>query len=40
MARFLLTGTVVTVAALLSGMQVDGNPAQLLGLLSLALLST
>jgi ABC-2 type transport system permease protein len=37
-ARFLLTGTVVTVAALLSGMQVDGNPAQLLGLLSLALL--
>ena len=27
--RFLLTGTVVTVAALLSGMQVDGNPAQL-----------
>jgi ABC-2 type transport system permease protein len=38
MARFLLTGTVVTVAALLSGMQVDGNPAQLVGLLSLALL--
>ncbi len=37
-ARFLLTGTVVTVAALLSGMEVDGNPAQLLGLLSLALL--
>jgi ABC-2 type transport system permease protein len=36
--RFLLTGTVVTVAALLSGMEVDGNPAQLLGLLSLALL--
>jgi ABC-2 type transport system permease protein len=29
---------VVTVAALLSGMQVDGNPAQLVGLLSLALL--
>jgi ABC-2 type transport system permease protein len=37
-ARFLLTGTVVTVAALLSGMEVDGNPAQLVGLLSLALL--
>jgi ABC-2 type transport system permease protein len=37
-ARFLLTRTVVTVAALLSGMEVDGNPAQLLGLLSLALL--
>ena len=37
-ARFLLTGTVVTVAAVISGMQVDGNPAQLLGLLSLALL--
>jgi ABC-2 type transport system permease protein len=37
-ARFLLTGTVVTVAALLAGMEVDGNPAQLLGLLSLALL--
>ena len=36
--RFLLTGTVVTVAALLSGMRVDGNPAQLVGLLSLALL--
>ena len=37
-ARFLLTGTVVTVAALLAGMQVDGDPAQLVGLLSLALL--
>ena len=37
-ARFLLTGTVVTVAALLAGMEVDGNPAQLVGLLSLALL--
>ena len=37
-ARFLLTGAVVTTAALISGMQVDGDPAQLLGLLSLALL--
>jgi ABC-2 type transport system permease protein len=38
LARFLVTGTVVTVAALLAGMQVDGSAAQLLGLLSLALL--
>jgi len=37
-ARFLVTGTVVTTAALISGMQVDGNPLQLLALLSLALL--
>jgi ABC-2 type transport system permease protein len=36
--RFLVTGTVVTVAALISGMHVDGDPLQLLALLSLALL--
>jgi ABC-2 type transport system permease protein len=36
--RFLVTGTVVTVAALIAGMQVDGNPAQLIALLTLALL--
>src|SRR5439155_22531239 len=35
---FLLPGAVVTVAALVSGMRVDGNPVQLVGLLSLALL--
>jgi len=34
--RFAVTGTVVTVAALLAGMRVAGSPAQLLGLLSLA----
>ncbi len=38
--RFAVTGTVVTVAALLAGMRVAGSPAQLLGLLSLALLVT
>ncbi|MEA2255385.1 MAG: type transport system permease protein [Solirubrobacteraceae bacterium] len=38
MARFAVTGTVVSAAALLAGMRVDGNGAQLLGLLSLALL--
>ena len=36
--RFLLTGLVVTVAALIAGMQVDGDGGQLLGLLSLAAL--
>jgi ABC-2 type transport system permease protein len=36
--RFLLTGVVVTVAALIAGMQVDGDGGQLLGLLSLAAL--
>ncbi|MEA2359431.1 MAG: type transport system permease protein [Solirubrobacteraceae bacterium] len=38
MARFAVTGAVVSVAALLAGMRVDGGAAQLLGLLSLALL--
>jgi ABC-2 type transport system permease protein len=38
LVRFLMTGTVVTVAALIAGMQVDGGAAELLGLLSLALL--
>jgi len=36
--RFLVTGTVVTVAALIAGMHVDGSAPQLLALLSLALL--
>jgi ABC-2 type transport system permease protein len=37
--RFLVTGTIVTIAALVSGMQVDGSAPQLLGLLGLALLT-
>jgi ABC-2 family transporter len=37
--RFLVSGTVVTLAALVAGMHIDGNPAQLAGLLSLALLT-
>ena len=36
--RFAVTGAVVTVAALIAGMQVDGDGVQLLGLLSLAAL--
>jgi ABC-2 type transport system permease protein len=37
-ARYLVTGAVVTTAALVAGMQVDGSPVQLLGILSLGLL--
>jgi ABC-2 type transport system permease protein len=37
--RWLFTATIVTVAALIAGMEIDGNPAQLLGLVSLALLT-
>ncbi len=37
-ARFLMTGTIVTIAALIAGMQIDGDPGQLLGLVSLAAL--
>jgi ABC-2 type transport system permease protein len=33
------TATIVTIAALIAGMEIDGNPAQLLGLVSLALLT-
>jgi ABC-2 type transport system permease protein len=38
-ARWAFTATIVTVAALIAGMQIDGNPAQLLGLVSLGLLT-
>jgi ABC-2 type transport system permease protein len=38
MARWGLTATVVTIAALLAGMQVDGDGAQLVGLVTLGLL--
>ncbi|MBI5106884.1 MAG: ABC transporter permease [Solirubrobacterales bacterium] len=38
LCRFALTGTVVTVAALLAGMQVDGSAVDLVGLAGLALL--
>jgi ABC-2 type transport system permease protein len=38
MARWTFTATIVTVVALLVGMEIDGNPVQLLGLVSLALL--
>ena len=38
LGRFALTGTVVFLAALLAGMQVEGDPAQLAGLVTLALL--
>jgi len=38
LGRFALTGTVVSLAALAAGMQVDGDPAQLVGLVTLALL--
>ena len=36
--RWLFTATIVTIAALIAGMQIDGNAAQLVGLVSLALL--
>ncbi|MGZ4277632.1 MAG: ABC transporter permease [Solirubrobacteraceae bacterium] len=36
--RYLVSGAVVTIAALVAGMQVDGSAPQLLGLLSLGLL--
>ena len=36
--RWLFTATIVTVAALIAGMQIDGNAAQLVGLISLGLL--
>ena len=38
MARWFCTATIVSVAALLAGMQVDGGVAQLVGLVSLGLL--
>ncbi len=38
LGRWMLTATVVTVAALLAGMQVDGSAAQLIGLIGLGLL--
>jgi ABC-2 type transport system permease protein len=38
MVRFLVVGVVVTVAALVAGMEVDGGPVDLVGLLGLALL--
>jgi ABC-2 type transport system permease protein len=38
MARFLVVGVVVTIAALLAGMEVGGGPVDLAGLLGLALL--
>ena len=38
-ARWIFTATIVTVAALIVGMQVDGTAVQLLGLVSLALLA-
>jgi ABC-2 type transport system permease protein len=36
--RWLITGTVVTIAALIAGMNVDGSPSELLGLVSLGIL--
>jgi ABC-2 type transport system permease protein len=38
LCRFLFTGTVVSAAALLAGMEVLGSPEQILGLVTLALL--
>jgi ABC-2 type transport system permease protein len=38
MARWVFTATIVTVGALIAQMQIDGNPAQLAGLVSLGLL--
>ncbi len=38
LGRFALTGTIVFVAALAAGMQVEGDPAHLAGLVTLALL--
>jgi ABC-2 type transport system permease protein len=39
MVRWLFTATIVTVAALIAGMEIDGSAAQLAGLVSLALLT-
>jgi ABC-2 type transport system permease protein len=39
MARWAFTATIVTVAALIAGLQVDGDPAQLVGLVSLGVLA-
>jgi ABC-2 type transport system permease protein len=38
LARYLVTGVVVTIAALASGMQVDGGPTDLFGLVGLGLI--
>jgi ABC-2 type transport system permease protein len=38
MSRFLVTATVITIAALIAGMQVDGSGVDLFGLLGLGLL--
>ena len=38
LARYAMTGTVVTIAALASGMQVDGGAVDLFGLLGLGLI--
>jgi ABC-2 type transport system permease protein len=38
LVRFTMTGTVVTIAAIIAGMNIDGNAAQLIALVSLALL--
>ena len=39
MARWAFTATIVTVVALIAGMEIDGNAAQLVGLVLLALLA-
>jgi ABC-2 type transport system permease protein len=39
MARWAFTATIVTVAALIAGLQIDGSAAQLVGLVSLGLLT-
>jgi ABC-2 type transport system permease protein len=38
LARWLITGTVVTIAALIAGMSVDGNGVQLVGLIGLGVI--
>jgi ABC-2 type transport system permease protein len=38
LGRWLLTGTVVTIAAVIAGMNVDGNGVQLIGLIGLGLI--
>ena len=38
LGRWVLTGTVVTIAALIAGMNVDGNGIQLVGLLGLGII--
>ncbi len=38
LARWLITGTVVTIAALIAGMNVDGNGVQLFGLIGLGVI--